>query len=204
MAEEKDEAFPITVAKTVSNTLQVYPSLNLVTVETFKRLPEDSPIYGLVGQVASDWAYLEHVLDLIIWELAGIKQSVGACLTAQMMGHVPRCEAIIALATHRGLDPSIVERADRLKNSLFQVSTPRNRVVHDPWILISTTNSRGHFHEPGQFKSMARKELRFGASKAEIDDIQDLIAKIREKIKDCSDFRNAVSDALKALQERRP
>jgi hypothetical protein len=52
--------------------------------------PDDHPVYTLIGKVASKWSHLEHTLDLIIWDLAGIEPEKGACITAQMMGAANR------------------------------------------------------------------------------------------------------------------
>ncbi len=204
MAEEKNIAFPISAVMT-ANTIstvdlrQAEPPKVIpanVQIQTFHRLESDSPIYGLVGQVASDWAGLEHVLDIIIWNLAEVQPHLGACLTAQMMGHAPRCDAIIALATYRKFPPDLIDEVDNFKNSLFSVSNPRNRIIHDPWIAIATADSEGRSVESGQYKSMARKELKCGANKADIDAIQKLIEKIQQKRDDASELRNKINAAL--------
>jgi hypothetical protein len=187
---------------TISGLIYTRPLLNFLTIETFQRLPADSPIYSLVGQVASDWAHLEHVLDLTIWELAEIPQQLGACMTAQIAGHHNKCDTIIALANHRGLSPATVKKVEVLKGALYDVSNPRNRIVHDPWILISKSTSDGHSHDPGQYKSMARKELKFGANKAEIELLEDTIKKIQQKIADCSALRALISAELKTLPKK--
>ena len=49
-------------------------------------LPEDHPFYALVGRVASEWAHLEHIIDLTIWKLLDVDDRLGACLTAQYPG----------------------------------------------------------------------------------------------------------------------
>jgi hypothetical protein len=171
-------------------------------VQTFERLPDESPIYSLVGQVASDWAYLEHTLDLIVWQLAGIDQRKGACITAQVMGHGPRCDTIIALGSIAGLSSHILKRVDALKGRLFATATSRNRIIHDPWIKISETGLAGTSERPGQYKSMARKILKFGADPSQIDDIEKTIAAIRGHRRECSELRNEIIRELEALPGR--
>lgn len=171
-----------------------------LTVRTFERLPSDNPAYSLVGQVASDWAYLEHILDLIIGELAGIDQPTCACITAQMMGHSPRCDTIIALATHRGMSKAIIEKVDALKNSMFQLSTIRNRIIHDPWIKIKEASETGVHENPGQYKSMARKELKYGADKVQIDHIDKTLEQIKSKRLQILKLMGNIRSELNALR----
>src|ERR1700674_5533818 len=147
MRDDPKPTDPNTIATTISSTSFLIPA---PSIETFVRLPDDNPIYSLVGQVASDWAFIEHILDLIIWELAGINHAKGACLTAQITGHHNKCDSIIALETYLGFSASTIKRVEDLKGSLYNVSNPRNRIVHDPWILIRTVNTQGLFTEPGQ------------------------------------------------------
>ena len=40
-------------------------------------LPDNHPAYSLIGRVAAEWARLEHILDTIIWELAGLEPAFG-------------------------------------------------------------------------------------------------------------------------------
>ena len=42
-----------------------------VPSRTYTRTRDAHPIYQMVGQVASEWAHLEHLLDELIWRLAG-------------------------------------------------------------------------------------------------------------------------------------
>src|SRR5262249_26807541 len=103
-----------------------------------QRPPSDNPIYSLVGQIASDWAYVEHMLDIVIWELAEIEPERGACITAQMMGTYSRFKAIIALLmlrqrlTQKDLS-RFINKATDLSNRANGPGEKRNRATHDPW-----------------------------------------------------------------------
>ena len=68
-----------------------------------RRMKANHPVYRLVGRVVTEWAQLEHTLDLIIWEMAGLTYTMGSCITGQLSGHYPRFNAIQTLAKARGL-----------------------------------------------------------------------------------------------------
>jgi hypothetical protein len=48
--------------------------------------PPEHPIYSLIGQVAASWAHIDHLLDIMIWQLADVDAQAGACITAQIGG----------------------------------------------------------------------------------------------------------------------
>jgi hypothetical protein len=41
------------------------------------------------GRIASVWAMLEFRMDQMIWWLAGVEQTFGACITTQLNGPMP-------------------------------------------------------------------------------------------------------------------
>jgi hypothetical protein len=172
-----------------------------LTIQTSDDLPSDSPIYALVGRIASAWARLEHTLDYAIWELSGLDQHTGACLTAQMLGHRPRCEALIALCSRRKLPTDLVKQVGSLRGSLYDVSGPRNRAIHDPWVEITSWSSDGDTTQTGQFRSMDAKELKFGAHPAETESLTKTLVKIQNKTRDCESLCKAILAAFRALPE---
>ena len=114
-------------------------------------LPDDHPFYAVIGRVAAEWSQLEHLLDIIIWDLSGVEHDAGACITAQMMGVGNRLQAIMALGERRSLSKKIPERVNSLTEKSFKPGEARNRIVHDTWYIKSVSR------QLGQFRSMARK-----------------------------------------------
>src|SRR5437868_3372931 len=78
------------------------------TTTTYVPPPSNHPLYAMVGEISMRWSFLEQLLDASISALADIGPEITACITAQMMGHAPRCLTIKALAHWRGL-PDIVK-----------------------------------------------------------------------------------------------
>jgi hypothetical protein len=126
--------------------------LDLENAMVFGRPPPDYPVYTLIGQITMRWSSLEERLDNCIGALADTEAAITACITAQMMGHIPRCLTIKALARWRGL--SEIEKAtDGLQNALFEASELRNRAIHDLILVETKTKAIVKNHR------MSKKEL---------------------------------------------
>jgi hypothetical protein len=142
----------------------------------FRRPPIDHPVYALIGRVASDWAYLEHRLDEIIWGLTGSPWPLMGCITAQIMGHYPRFNAIIALLTYHHMNQKLIDFTRKQSGAVAELAEERNRVVHDAWYMET---DRG---EPHRYKSMSKKELEFGLHPHSISEIEELLKKISSRV----------------------
>jgi hypothetical protein len=173
----KEKAKDITLAQTERLESASVLFATTVQVQIFSKLPEDHSIYKLIGRVVSDWSYLEHRLDQIIWEFLGLSPALGACMTGQMMGHSPRYNTIIALIAHHKLGKTLRNYAYSQMGSVSNVSEERNRVVHDPW--FTDTLERGTY----RLKKMSRKDLTFGYHRySDEKEILALLDKIKDRI----------------------
>ena len=157
-------------------------------------LPDDHPFYPLIGRVTAEWAQLEHVLDLIIWDLTKGDKTTNSCVTGQIMSHFPRFKAILALADHRGHDKKTLSGIRKLRDSMFSVSEKRNRYIHDTWIL--QTFGEG-MSKVGQFKNYSGKNKTFGFSPISENDILDCIEEIKTKTKSISALRSKLLEKPK-------
>jgi hypothetical protein len=164
----------VTARLTMSGTLSVF------------RKPEDNhPIYALIGRVASEWAHMEHRLDEIIWSLSGMPWPIAASMTGQMVGHFGRYNAIIALLSHYDLGKEIIDLAKKQQGKVSDLAEYRNRIVHDAWYVELDTN------EAHQYKSMPKRDTKFGIHRYPTEEIEQLIAKIATRI-----------DAISSLSEK--
>jgi hypothetical protein len=161
MKEPKSKgAVPVTEKRLIRRQRIVVDPKNLIyatpeNTTVYKPPDPDHPVYSLVGQVAMRWSRVEQSLDFCIGMLADIGDPITACITAQMMGHVPRCLTIKALAHWRGL-PEIERAAEQLQQSLFEASDLRNRAIHDQLLIENKTKETFKNHR------MSKKELQFG------------------------------------------
>jgi hypothetical protein len=153
-------------------------------------LPSEHPLYATIGLITAEWAQLEHILDLIIWDLAEIPQAIGSCITGQMMGHSPRCKAIQTLGLLKGLDTQLLDGIQRLSNQLFEVAGERNRIIHDAWYIEHTSG------QIGQFKSPSPKKKDFGISDIEMTTVSATLSKIQTKLIQGQKLRSDILDVL--------
>jgi hypothetical protein len=174
-----------------------------IAIETMERLPEDDPVYSLIGQITANWAILDHILNQTIWKLADVPEKTGACITAQLSNHSQRIDSIIALARLREMSPNLIDEAKDLKRKLFDAADARNRAVHDPWIEITTWTSDGSADRTAQFRSMDKKKLKFGPDDVDTETLKQTLSRVNDRIKDCSKLHSKIWSALEALREKR-
>ena len=165
-------------------------------------LPTDHPFYGLVGRVASEWSHLEHILDLVIWDLAswrvgGLGANVVACITSQIMGVGPRCKAIISLGRIYLLDDKAVLHPFRaLMSRSYELADRRARIVHDPWYIDVDLK------QPSQFRAMPYSDPHYGQRDITDAEIAKLIEGIRGLQKTAGELRAVVQAALAASTKK--
>jgi hypothetical protein len=164
-------------------------SNNEANTTIYNKPPSGHKIYSLIGQIAMEWAFVETVLDAAIKHLADTSSEVTACFTAQMMGHVPRCLTIRALAHWRGLQ-EIDEAAERLQNALHEASELRNRAIHDALMIESKTNVVYKEHK------MSKKERTFGLKEFDLAKLEESIVLIKRRQQDCSKLNSMVLDQV--------
>jgi len=144
------------------------------TMTRYVRPPPEDRVYSLVGQIAMEWTLLEQILDGCIAQLADAHATVTACFTAQMIGHVPRCLTIKALARYRGLI-EIEQSAEQLKNVLSEAAELRNRAVHDRVLVES--KSKSHFKD----HRISKRELKFGLKEIDLGTLEVAIDLIKRR-----------------------
>jgi hypothetical protein len=156
---------------------------------TYTRPPNDHPIYSLIGRIAMEWAIIENTLDGCISQLADTSSEITACLTAQLMGHAPRCLTIKALAHWRGL-PEIEKDVEQLSNRLSEASDLRNRAIHDRIMIESKGKT------PFRDSRMSRKELIYGLKEFNTEIFEGTIDFIRRRQQDCVKLSNKISEQV--------
>jgi hypothetical protein len=91
------------------------------------------------GRIASVWAMLEFRMDQMIWWLAGVEQTFGACITTQLNGPMPRLRTLKTLLEVRGYPKTSIGRLNKLSGDLVGPYEARNRTIHDPWFVAAKT-----------------------------------------------------------------
>jgi hypothetical protein len=166
-------------------------------------LPDTHPAYALIGSVAAEWANLEHKLDKTIWDLLGRDDARAACVTAQLMGIMPRYKAIISLLTLQSRTPAreraaknLIKKVNALMRKSHGPSEKRNRYVHDAWYMKAASG------QPGQFRAMPFKEPHFGVKDIDLTEVGSTLADIQKLSNEAGRLNAMVYAALVAWQER--
>lgn len=157
--------------------------------------PKEHPIYALIGQVAAAWAQVDHLLDILIWQLADVDPQAGACITAQITGTYGQFRAVIALLqfhqqrTNKPLE-KLIRRATDLSNRSNIPGEGRHRTIHDPWYEYPAPA------DTAQFRAMPHKDPRYGIAPVDLTEIESKLEEIRQFTDRLQTFRADVLDAL--------
>jgi hypothetical protein len=74
-----------------------------------------------IGRVARGWGHLEHMVDLILWDVASIPHQFGACITAQMGSIHPKLRALGALLVLQKADVKLVKKVESFQANLHDL-----------------------------------------------------------------------------------
>jgi hypothetical protein len=163
--------------------------LNAEGTEVYSPPPSGHPLYAAIGEISERWAFIEVLLDGCIATLADVGSEITACITAQMMGHVPRCLTIKALARWRGL-PDIEKAAEKLQNKLFEASELRNRAIHDLLLIEQTEKA------PFKDHRMSKRALIYGLLPFDEEEFSRALVLIDERRQDCVDLHKLIREQV--------
>jgi hypothetical protein len=93
------------------------------------------PHYAAIGRVAAMWASFEHDLQSQIWAIAGISNSIGACITSQIGISGRLVDCLLALLAFRGISDDDLKPFRSFGEEIGRKQRKRNRIIHDPWHL---------------------------------------------------------------------
>ena len=86
-----------------------------------------------IGTVAAEWTYVEIMLEALIWQVAGIDNERGYCVTTHITSET-RINILESLADKRLVTPGLKnELKDRIAD-LRRLRTERNNIVHSIWM----------------------------------------------------------------------
>jgi hypothetical protein len=195
---EKKETIIAVSSTTATTTVTAFSGVGLefsVVKDQLVIAPDDHPVYAKVGKVASDWAHVEHALDIIIWELSGVEFQKGSAITAQLMGAFSRFKAILALlaqptlANRKNL-AAAVARTTELMNKSSGPGDKRNRIVHDPWFAYTASG------KAAQFKAMPYRDHRYGIQLVDSDVLEDALRSIKDFSGRVENLKKEILDLL--------
>ncbi len=162
-------------------------------IRRMTEVPEQHPVHSLIGRIAAIWAEVEHRLDRIIWEVAKLEYFVGPCLTGQIMGSFGKITTIHALCLARKpVNEDALKQIKTLTQKLRGAQDRRNRILHDPWFIITEVTTEGHPQVTSQYKSMARGENLVGFHPVDEAYLLETIATFNRRLADIAELRQTL------------
>ncbi len=151
-------------------------------------------IYTAIGKVATNWATLETLMDSVLWRIASVDDSVGACFTAQFSGIGPRFRVLEALLDIRLSGHNLGPRIKELSRQAQKQNDLRNRTIHDPLSFHVETN------EPTRLQISAHPKLVFRQIPISVEKINEVVDGIVHLINDFDSFvRNDIAPVIAPL-----
>lgn len=159
--------------------------------------------YAAIGRVAANWAFLEQEIDDQTVKIGAIPKLQALCLTAQVIGPARKLDALFAVANLYEPPKKLMRELETVAKEITSVAERRNRVVHDPWLLISPKERAFRFEKSARRKLKAdlvhyptRKVAKLAE---EIDALTERLSKAAREI-------TAHADALRRieLEEQEP
>ncbi len=166
----------------------------------YKEPAEDHAIYAWIGRIAAKWARFEHELDKLIWDLSGMEEGVGACVTGPIMGYSSKLLVLVALLKHLAIDEGLIERTMKLFQAAETHAEERNRCVHDAWFEESQSKTL-HQHKSvtrKDVKKKANETLTFGMQPKSEADLEKTISSISGLLERLSNLHTDISSARSA------
>ncbi|WP_096458168.1 hypothetical protein [Sulfurifustis variabilis] len=146
--------------------------LDDLTYKTMTELVLSPEHIMAIGLLAAEWGYVESLVELLIWRLAKMPESIGYCITTHI-GSVMRIDMLKTLAHETLSDQSIQDEIKSISAEFERLRIMRNDIIHSMWI-------RKDF-----FGSGAPVSLRVKA-KGRVD--------MQTKVQNYEDIRKAASD----------
>jgi len=97
--------------------------------------------YCAIGRVAVSLAAFDAIVTSAIWQIGGIPDDIGACITSQITQVKYKMKALISILRLRGGLDDVIVKLNQLNKPLGEVSAFRNRVLHDGWVHDVSTNT---------------------------------------------------------------
>lgn len=128
------------------------------------------------GQAVTIWADFELTVDRALWDMMGVPQAIGACVTAQYNSVFARLKALQSLGhLHRAFE-SDLKKLGIFTGNLSSLNERRNRIVHDARFRTSSGDI-------ARWEALANKTLKFDLqleSRASLLEFRDEVAAARK------------------------
>ena len=138
------------------------------------------PITTRIGLIAAGWAKFKYATNAVIWHLANVDITAGACITSQIQSPSQRMKALIALVDLRGGGTALIKDLNTFSARADGLARRRNRMVHDPWLSKADRSIR--------VEVTADRKLCFKAHDMDLSDMDELALEIAKLIAELDKF----------------
>ena len=144
-------------------------------------------IYYEIGRIASVWSMLEFNIDQLIWKLLDVEQTLGACITTQIMGIAPRIRSLKALLEVFRAPKHFIKKINKFSDKIIPMQEERNRLIHDPWFI---NNER-----PVQIrKAIIKNEIVYKTLVIDVEKIKEIYNKTLALLKEFNGYINEIQN----------
>ena len=141
---------------------------------------------------------VEHILDMVIWELAGLDQMTGSCMTAPQFTYRARVNMIMALVARNRMSPNAVGLAKALKKMVANNAHIRNNYIHNAWYI---EEKNGGPPVAGQLFSFSFGNPHFGFKPVDMNQFENDIATLTGIAANASELAGALLPSGKHCNE---
>jgi hypothetical protein len=149
-----------------------------------------------VGRIAAVWGMLEWRMDTLIWDLAGVEQRLGACITSQLNGHAPRIRTITALAAMLEVPEAVLKKIRTFGNTLREPQEERNRIIHDAWFVGMLDKSVNKMTV-----AMGSKKLTFEQRPVTVDSLRETLRKSQAHLQEFNVLQQEIRRSVPAMND---
>lgn len=143
-----------------------------------------------VGRIASIWASLELVVDLLIWKMLKVNGIFGACVTSQIPSIHTKCRCLVALFELYDGSKNFAAAINKFNGAVRSTAEKRNRIIHDAWAI-------GASKEVSQItKAIKGKSVELGFTTQEFEGMSNLKKEISAHILELHKLSGEVADWL--------
>lgn len=161
--------------------------LSLLFAAVKQKEAEQKDHYAAIGKVAANWAVFEHLIDSRTIELGQLPLIPASCLTANISA-LRKLDAYVAMA--KSLGTTLEKTLHTFQADAKSFCEQRNRVIHDPWILIAPRE------RALRFEITARSKLRAELVPMPTADVIALADKITDLCQRFADLSTSIAAEL--------
>jgi hypothetical protein len=151
--------------------------------------------YAAIGRAVDIWADFDHAIDIFIWDLMGVIDPIGACLTSQIVSTPNKLNALLALINLYGIKKTTKDEISNFVNKkVFGMIDQRNKIVHSKRLT-------DHERQPFRLLISAKKVLAYEAVIERTEDIDRFSINVKNLIKHFTDIKKRIESEIKTLPD---